>query len=276
MVDAAVAADPGLRSAEASALRAVVADRRISHSGVRMYAFLVLSSDSGEVEGLPQARLADGAGMAKSEAARALKELEALGLTRVHQPRPYAANRYILAFDASQHPVAERTPEIGSGPRGEDDRRSPQPLSIERAGAPRPPRASDRRRLEALYADGSDPEPSEAELTDPMRQLVRHTLKHPPVWHMVRNPPDGCSPGRIYLVYILLTRVERRTPPRYGVGWPDLEEMLRSGVLEQSGTYSALRSDIEKRSQIEGFEIQAEAELALLTRELVGGSDANP
>ena len=77
------------------------------------------------------------------------------------------------------------------------------------------------------------------------------------------------------LVYILLTRVERRTPPRRGVAWPDLEEMLRSGVLEQSGTYSALRDDIERRSQTEGFEIQAKAELALLARELGGDGDAN-
>ena len=115
--------------------------------------------------------------------------------------------------------------------------------------------------------------PTEAERSDPLRYLIRVSVCGVPVWHMLLDPPDGFTADEVYLANIWLARVNRRTPPKDEMEWPELVETLRQGVLADIGAYAALRDAITRTPLTDKGESLTEYELAVLERAL--GSESH-
>jgi len=223
-------------------LSALVADGTFSDSAARAAAALALSARSGVVENQTKGALAQLCGMTIRRFDRACDELIGRGILRRSQSRPYAPNRYELV-SLAPGTVSDSRDEsdlMGSDSWGSGAVGSPQPPSIEGAGAPATLLPSNRRNAANEEIQEEDPV-----AIDPLCRLLGNKRLPFSVWQLIHNPPPKLSEDGVYLAYRYLATIEgAQLPERNELNWPELLEFLETGRLERPGVSEALRDQI--------------------------------
>ena len=244
---------------------ALVADGTVTDSAARVATALALSARSGVVENQTKGELAQLCGMPIRRFDRACDELIGRGILRRSQSRPYAPNRYEIVSLASlagssflHDSDLTSSDSWGSGAVG-----SPQPPSIEGAGAPATLLPSNRRN-----AANEEIQEEHTVGIDPLCRLMGDNKRLPfSVWQLIHNPPPKSSEDGVYLAYRYLATVEgAQVPEKNELNWPELREFLDSKRLEQSGICDALRDEITENPR--RFKDAAGDDISLLDDEL--------
>jgi len=251
-------------------LAAVLSDKNLSHSELRLYIVLALNAVDGWVTGLTCAILAEQAALSRQDLAAATRGLAARGYITCEQPRKYKPNRYcVIAMVPDDRRSNQLNLAQGSGAQVRDDGGSPREELRSPVAPPSPP-LSHRRAASALYGDGLVPGPAQDQ-ADPMRILgTRKVVRWPAVWHMLKNPPDGFTAYDVYLSYVHLERIAGRQPGENDTEWPDVIEFLEAGRLDEEGMFEALRDAICSKPRVIEGEPLTELELAILNRRYKG------
>jgi len=195
------------------------------------------------VENQTKGELAQLCGMPIRRFDRACEELIERGTLRRSQSRPYAPNRYeIVSLAASSgssflhNSNSTSSDSWGSGAVG-----SPQPPSIEGAGAPATLLPSNRRSVPANQETHSEFIP----LDDPLRKLTMLRGLPANVWNLIHTRQTLADADIAYLAYRYLLNVEKVSLPEDDTeDWPLLSEFIDRRDLEQAGAYETLETEI--------------------------------
>ena len=246
-------------------------DQTLSHPAIRVFARLVLDSRSGCVDHLRLADLAERAGMPARQVSRAITELVQSSRLQSSQPRPYRPNRYLIPalLNAEPEASAVQPGHSSDGLVGDDEGAPPREERSSSVG-PSSPHGSAWHDTGNVYGDDLRLEALRLDSENPMRHLANLSVCPPPVWHMMHNPPDGCSAAEVYLAFVLLTRVGGKVPPKDSIKWPELVKALQHDVLSAEGVQAALHRVITERPVILEEKSLMDFELAVL-RGVYGG-----
>jgi len=118
---------------------------------------------------------------------------------------------------------------------------SPQPPSIEGAGAPATLLPSNRR----SESDGETFDEGNNPANDPLWRLTNPKRVPLPVWRLTRTPPADIDPDSVYLAYRYLASIERAPLPEgTEANWPELLDFVESGKLKRPGVCDELSDAI--------------------------------